>query len=156
MATLFLAAAGYAAYKQHQEKDTTREFKDYELDPDVLHLLKKSKNIESVRFLPSELTTGLKHISLTTITFYEGNYLNIKTKLERRINEVLKVNPWLGGRLAVKPGENDLKLWYDCIDIPPNIFKCHEPGLIPLKRSTKYGQYRNYLLDYSIIVPCVE
>jgi hypothetical protein len=166
MAFMLLAGAGYAIYKQQQEKEPTKEFKDYELDPAVLRFFNdeiddettKSTKINFIEFLPSELTMGQYSNSLTTITFYEGDYLKIKSELEYRINEVLKVNPWLGGRLVVKPGEEDLKLWYDpeCNDVPSNIYTCHEPGVIPLKRSTKYGQYKDYLPDYSVCVPPLQ
>ncbi|MGK3740128.1 MAG: hypothetical protein ACI90V_006976 [Bacillariaceae sp.] len=172
MALMLLAGAGYAIYRQQQEKEPTKEFKDYELDPAVLRFFNDEKDDETttstststsskigfIEFLPSELTMGQYSNSLTTITFYEGDYLKIKSELECRINEVLKVNPWLGGRLVVKPGEEDLKLWYDseCNDVPSNIYTCHEPGVIPLKRSTKYGQYKDYLPDYSVCVPSLQ
>ena len=175
MALILLAGAGYAMYKQKQEQEPVIEFKDYPLDPAVLRFFdtdgenrdddgerndgSKNKNkIEFVDFLPSELSMGQYSNSLTTITFYEGDYRKIQNRLERRVNEVLKMNPWLGGRLAVKPGEEQLRLWYDpnCNDVPSDIYTCHEPGVIPLKRSTKYVQYKDHLADYSVVVPCVN
>ena len=169
MALMLLAGAGYALYKQQQDKEPTKEFKDYELDPAVLRFFNdekdddetttpSTKKIGFIEFLPSELAMGQYSNSLTTITFYEGDYLKIKSELECRLNEVLQVNPWLGGRLVVKPGEEDLKLWYDpeCHDIPSNIYTCHEPGVIPLQRSTKYRQYKDYLPDYSVCVPPLQ
>lgn len=157
MALILLAGAGYAMYKQKQDgNDGVKEFKDYENDPAIISIFNDDNDaIKNVEFLPEELTEGQYSNSLTTITFYKGDYLTIQKKLENRINEVLLKNPWIGGRLFVKPGEDNLKLWFDskCKDVPPNIYTCYEPGEIPLKRATKYAQYNDYIVDFPVLVP---
>eukprot|EP00536_Pseudo-nitzschia_multiseries_P014169 jgi/Psemu1/245928/estExt_Genewise1.C_6650012 len=167
MITLPLAVVLYMRYKQKHDRV---EFKDYPLDDDVLRFFetrdeksgiqvpKNDKKISFANFLPAEIQTSHYSSSLTTITFYEGDYRKIENKLKRRVNDVLATNPWLGGRMVVKPGDDKLRLWFDSngVDIPPDIYTCYEPGVIPLKHSAKYEHYEDILADHDVVVPCIE
>lgn len=88
MVFFILAGAGYAYYK-HRERSAP---KLYPLDPDV-DLEGKS----AIDFLPLELRSPLISNSVTTITFYKGDYRVVKDRLEQRVHEILQANPWLGG-----------------------------------------------------------
>ncbi|VEU41511.1 unnamed protein product [Pseudo-nitzschia multistriata] len=153
-------------YKQKRDEV---EFKDFPVDLDVRSFFDTQDGTQDgtkdraktktkrafVNFLPAEIKMCRYANSLTTITFYEGDYRKIRKDLERRVNNVLEANPWLGGRLAVKPGDDQLRLWYDPtgVDLPPDIYTCYEPGIIPLKRTTQYAQYKDCLADHDVVVP---
>lgn len=58
-------------------------------------------------------------------------------------------------RLAQKPGDLNIKLWYDPErkDTAPSIFSVVEPGEIPLKRDTHFVQYKDICADFAVKVP---
>jgi hypothetical protein len=58
-------------------------------------------------------------------------------------------------RLAQKPGDSTVKLWYDPTgqDVAPTIFTVFEPGEIPLKRDTQFVQYKDICSDFAVKVP---
>jgi len=186
MALLLLAGAGYAAYKQQQQKEASaaggilQQAGSSQIDPNID--LSGMGITSSVEFLPHEMVGGIFSTSTTTITFYKGDYLDVKHFLEDRVHQILKVNPWLGGWLSPPPKKKDegdddegdgdggednekhasdgsaFQLWYDPNGekYPPGIFTCMEPGEIPLKRSTKYGQYNDICADFRVKVPMTE
>ena len=83
---VLLAGAGYAYYQQQTKGD------EYPLDPSV-----NLENKQAIDFLPLELRSGLFSNATTTITFYKGDYREIRERLEGRVQEILQANPWLGG-----------------------------------------------------------
>lgn len=150
MALMLLAGAGYAMYlkqQQQAQQDATP------LDP-AIDLSPEAGKI-GVDFLPFELNSSVLTTSLTTITFFQGDYRTIQDALARRVEAILQANPFLGGWLAHKPGDEQFKLWYDPkgTSRAPNIYTCLEPGEVPLKRSTPYSQYNDLAGDFSVKVP---
>jgi hypothetical protein len=171
MALILLAGAGYAYYQTQQEEAANTK---YTLDEDV-HLEGKS----TIQFLPLELEAGILQASLTTVTFFDGNYQEAAPKLQRRVDRVLKKNPWLGGWIypggpAIGTGAGtgegvtknptpttpstaapkELLLWYDPSGASktPNAFACFEPGDIPWTTRTPYSQYHDLCTDWKIKV----
>jgi hypothetical protein len=87
MAFILLAGAGYAYYKSQQDAAAAKE---YPLEVDL-------EGKTAIEFLPLELQSPLISKSVTTITFYKGDYRKIKDQLEQRVQDILQANPWLGG-----------------------------------------------------------
>ncbi|KAG7343352.1 hypothetical protein IV203_021297 [Nitzschia inconspicua] len=146
MALILLAGAGYAYYKSQGNVSP----EEYPLDSAIC-----LEGKVAVDFLPLELRSPLLSNAVTTITFYKGDYRAIKEPLEQRVQEILSANPWLSGWLAKKPGDNQIKLWYDPEgkDMAPSIFTVFEPGDMPLKRDTQFVQYHDICSDYAVKVP---
>jgi hypothetical protein len=67
----------------------------------------------AVRFLPIETSLGILQAPMSTITFFDGNYKLVASCLQKKVDEILHVNPWLGGWLARIKGGKELKLFYD-------------------------------------------
>jgi hypothetical protein len=85
MALLILAGgAGYAYYKARTG--------GYPLDPSI-----NLDHKESIEFLPHELKSGVMSNAISTVTFYKGDYRKVSERLEKRVEEIVKANPFLGG-----------------------------------------------------------
>jgi hypothetical protein len=90
MALMLLAGAGYAWYQASQQQQAQEK---YPLDPNLNNLEGKI----AVEFLPLEYKIGLLSNSLTTVTFYQGDYRTIVDGLRERVEDIIAANPWLGG-----------------------------------------------------------
>ena len=105
--------------------------------------------------------------AISTVTFYEGPHADAAAYLRRRVVEVLRLNPWLGGRLARRRGRVVLVYSADAGDgegdgegegegegegdgegtdgVAPvaagaaAVFRHCAPGEVPLSRATPYG-----------------
>ena len=91
MALIILAAgAGYAYYNKTRVSA-------YPLDP-AINLDGK----ESIEFVPFELQYGVVSNAISTVTFYKGDYRTISERLEGRVQDIVKANPFLGGWYVTK------------------------------------------------------
>jgi hypothetical protein len=88
-----------------------------------------------------------------TISFFEGNYKEIAETLHQRIQDILFINPWLGGWICKE--KKELKLFYDDTSVKraPGTFTLYEPGQISLSKDTPYIEYEEILCSMSIKVP---
>lgn len=142
MALLMLAGAGYAYYKNVKEAELK-----FCLEIDLA-------GKTAISLLPLELTSGLLKTSLSTITFLNNDYVSISKLLEERAEAIFQANPWIGGWIAKKTPEDELKLWYDPTgqERTPDAFFCFEPGVVPLSTHTKYDQYNDICQDFDVKV----
>jgi hypothetical protein len=90
MAFILLAGAGYAYYKNQQQG--TASANPYPLDPDI-----DLDGKTCIDFLPMELRSALLSNSVTTITFYKGDYRKVRGQVEHQVQGILTANPWLAG-----------------------------------------------------------
>jgi hypothetical protein len=111
MVFFLLAGAGYAYYKYQQDAAAI----PYPLDPDI-----DLDGKMCIDFLPVELRSALISNAVTTITFYKGDYRNMRGQLEHQVKEILATNPWLAGWCVMR--ERLLVLFAKNL---PNIFNIY-------------------------------
>jgi hypothetical protein len=130
MALLLLGAAAYGAYVASQRGHEEEE----------LEISLEGKT--SIRLLPLEQTLGLFDTPMTTLTYFDGNYLVAAKHLMERIPQIIEANPWLGGWGARAKGDTEVKLWYDETgkEVASGIFYCFEPGEVPFTTDVPYDQ----------------
>ena len=90
--------------------------------------------------------------SISTITWYTGDIDNVKDDLRNRVADILRANPWVGGRLAKRRNvkgaltpslvycSNEEIIVSERLDV---IYQCcnnDDRHVIPLTRDTPYGQ----------------
>ena len=143
MPIIIAAGAAYATY-------VSMKSSDMEMGEEV-NLDEKT----GINLLPFEHKLGLLEAPISTIAFFDGDYNLVAETLQLRVKDILKANPWLGGWLAKKKGEKEMKLWYDESgnEMAPGAFQVFEPGEIPLSRDTSYIEYADILKDTGVKVP---
>jgi hypothetical protein len=136
MPFLLVIGAAYACYsKNGDEKAKT----GIQIDPKIKL---RGKSVLDLHSFEKEMS--MMELPISVLSFFEGNYREAAQLLERRVEEVLRLNPWLGGILLPMP---DVKIVYDRTgkDRPPGIFTVYEPGSIALTKDTPYGSYFHVL-----------
>lgn len=143
MALILVGTAAYAAYCAMSESDTP-------IDPEIPPL----DQLKSVSFLPLELALGLMEAPIHTISFFQGNYKEIVETLEHRINDILFVNPWLGGWICNDAAKKEIKLYYDETSVKkaPGTFQVLQEGEIALSKDTPLVEYEEVFKDADIKV----
>ena len=58
--------------------------------------------------LKRELSIYFNHPAICTVTFFEGSISVAETHFQSRFSQVLKANPWLGGKLVISGNEQKL------------------------------------------------
>jgi hypothetical protein len=108
-----------AAYTYYKNSDTVKNIR--KIDPKI-----KLKGKAAISFHPIERDITILELPITTITSFHGNYLHIVETVQKRIDDIVTVNPWILGWLLPMP---DIKILYDPIgqDRPPNYFTVYEP-----------------------------
>jgi len=143
MPFLIVIGAAYAAYQANA--NSQKDDEKIKIDPSI-----NVRGKEVVQLHELEREMSILELPIGSISFFEGDYKAAAAHLERRVEEILKANPWLGGRLLPMP---DLQVVYDPKgeDRPPGIFQAFEPGIIPLKHSTPYEMHSEML--HGAVVP---
>ena len=144
MALILVGTAAYAAYLAMSENET-------KLDPEIPPL----DELKSLSFLPLELALGLMEAPIHIISSFEGNYNQVAPNVEQRVNDILFVNPWLGGWLCNDAAKKELKLYYDesSIQKAPGAFQLFGPGAINLSSDNHYVEYEEILKGTRVKVP---
>lgn len=98
-------------------------------------------NIDSqkvVEFLPHERNFTFYETPISTVTFFDGDSSQIEELLHKRLEAILKLNPWLTGYLVLgngTKGNRDICLWYNNERSTSRTYlKMFEPHDIPLCR----------------------
>lgn len=145
---IFLAGAGYAYYQQQEARFRLDEGIDLE-DP----------SLQSVEFLPAEVSSSMLQSTISTITFYEGgSYETVRSKLEARVDAIRAANPWLGGIVAQRRSDPYPRLFYgtdagsSTIETPSS-FQTFDLGAVPFTSRTPYHQYEDLMREYRLKVP---
>ena len=144
MPFVFIPVAMYVVYKKQQSSELEA------IDP-AINLEGKT----AVRFLPIEHSLGMLETPISTISFFSGNYKEIAPRLKQRVEEILRLNPWLGGWIAKIEGDHQFRLFYDPSGETraPGAFTMFEPGEVPLSgASTPYSQYEVILEEADLKV----
>ncbi|KAL7449087.1 hypothetical protein ACHAWC_002128, partial [Mediolabrus comicus] len=150
-----IAAAAYA--KQNDEGND----KGAEESPQTMDAL-FLQNKASINLLPLEQTLLTMEHPINTVSFYSiPSSCDIDTvlkKLEARVNEILKANPWLGGWYCkgYKNGSFDTtpRIWYDSFgdEKAPNLFQVLSVEDVPLTSKTPFLDYQEMLKNSTALV----
>jgi len=145
MPFVLIPVAMYVVYKRQQSSELVA------MDPEI-----DLEGKTAVRFLPMEVEkAGMLECPINTISFFNGNYKEIAPQLKERVDDILRVNPWLGGWIAKIAGDINFRLFYDASGDTraPGSFTVFEPGEITLcGRKTPYSEYEELLEDAELIV----
>jgi hypothetical protein len=149
MATLALILAGYAAYQKYEQSKQAR----YD---DTIQLEGKA----SIQLLPAEQELAVLQYPICTVSFFEGNADAVASHLESRVNDILRLNPWLSGWL-IRDASDDyrVKIFYDetlsdrCRG--HHFELCKEPVVsLPVSQKKSDVQaFEAFLKEASLIVP---
>lgn len=133
MALLLVFGTAYVAYKSQEGADPN---KCYEVDPGI-----ELEGKTAVELLPLEQTLSLLEAPICTISFFEGQQ-NPSDYLRERVAAIVRLNPWLGGRILPDGKQQSIKLYFDetlssnsdddVLALAPGIFHCFEEGEIVL------------------------
>jgi hypothetical protein len=136
MPFLLVIGAAYACYSKNGDDKAK---KGSQIDPKIQL---RGKSVLDLHSFEKEMS--MMELPISVVSFFEGNYKEAAQLLERRVEEILRLNPWLGGILLPMP---DVKIVYDRTgkDRPPGILTAYEPGSIALKKDTPYGSYFHVL-----------
>lgn len=144
MALILLAGVAYASYKKRQQA------LDLQLEEESSEILDLLEDKTPVRLLPDERSLAVFESPISTVTYYDGDYMIAAKHLCTRINEIVEKNPWIGGWVSRPPrkkGEDvdkEIKLWYDETgqQVAPGTFRVFAPGEVPLMSDTPYEEYQ--------------
>jgi len=145
-----IAAAAYAKNNAGEGGDAG----DSEASPqnmDALFLQNKA----SIDLLPLEQTLLTMEHPINTVSFYSisssCDMEAVVKKLEGRVHEILKANPWLGGWYVkgLKNGsfDNTPRIWYDTFgdEMAPNLFQVLSDEDVPITSTTPFLDYEKIL-----------
>ena len=149
MVFFLLAAASYAAYKKRVDNEEKNRF---ELDASI-NLDRKIP----ISLLQMERELGLFEFPVATVSFFDGDYREAARYLERRLDEILALNPWLAGWLVPDAADGyEIKLFYD----PQGKDRCQgvfevfdDPSVIKLSRATPYQDMAKLFVSTGAMVP---
>jgi len=80
--------------------------------------------------------------AITTITFVKGDPAAAAAYLKQRVADIVRANPWLGGKLTRPKGKKGVYLRWDPSSAP-SLFVEHgidDPSLPPMTRDTPYAK----------------
>jgi hypothetical protein len=99
----------------------------------------KTEDETVVELLAAEKAmSGAKPIPL--LTWFKGDYSQVEDTLRQRAHEILKANPWLGGRLLKRNGETALVYSPSSAADPNRHFQCLTSLKKPISRDTPLDQ----------------
>jgi hypothetical protein len=111
----------------------------------------KDENFEKVELQDSESTSMmLMLLSVSTVTFYDGNLEDVKSYLLEKLTKIVQLNPWLQGRLE-RGNNKKLYLKYSSLSLEtlkPETFQCIEDTL--LNESMNYEALTERLSPYVV------
>jgi hypothetical protein len=133
MPFLLVIGAAYACYANADKQKKVKIDRKINL---------KGKTAVTLHAFEKEMS--ILELPIATLSFFQGDYKTAALNLERRCEEILRVNPWLAGWLLPMP---DVKIIYDKTgqDRPPGYFTVYEPGIIALQHDTPYEFYSEEL-----------
>jgi len=144
-----IAAAGYAAYAAKQQKSAEIRENDPEIDTG-------GDGKAFIDLMPLEQDLLVMEQPISTVTFMNGDYVDVVPYLEHRVEEIIAKNPWLGGWLTWHEGDGRIKICYDetgkhrCA----GHFHAYEPFVVPIIRDkTEYKVYVKLLKSMGALVP---
>lgn len=156
---LIIAAATYAA--KAKSDDVTDE-NDSSNPENITPAFVEGKT--PIELLPLEQKLTIFEHPIATISFYDcasldSNDLTVVIgKLENRVKDIVKANPWLGGWLISGKGigsfDKTHRLWYDPSgeEMAPGIFQEIAFKDVPVGRSTPFVEYETILCKSSALV----
>ena len=155
---LTAAIIAAAAYAKQNDEGNDKGADESPQTMDALFLQNKA----SIDLLPLEQTLLTMEHPINTVSFYSiPSSCDIDTvlkKLEARVNEILKANPWLGGWYVkgYKNGSFDTtpRIWYDSFgdEKAPNLFQVLSAEDIPLTSETPFLDYEEVLKNSTALV----
>ena len=139
---------GYVAYQQHERLKLGKYDETISLEGKTVIPLSKQEQSFAIYEFP-----------MTTITFCDGNYQNIRLYLQQRIADIIAKNPWMGGWL-IRDVHDDLKvkIYYDKDgkDLCQGHFQVldnHDTVVSLSRDKTKYTEYPQILQQVGALLP---
>ena len=154
---LIIAAAAYAA-KANNEGTEDDSISPEDIDASFL------EGKTPIELLPLEQKLTIFENPISTISFYEcsslipADFKSLVGRLENRVKDILRVNPWLGGWLVSGKGvgsfDKTYRVWYDPNgeDSAPTIFQELTYKDVPVGRSTPFFEYETLLIKSTALV----
>ena len=158
IAALIVAAAAYQAQQGGGPKSSDEEAEDPDKTspPDITPGFLDNKT--PLELLPLEQSLTMLEWPISTVSFYRfassgASNANddvvdaIVGRIERRVQAILRANPWLGGWLVRGKGigsfDNTPRIWYDPAGtkMAPTIFQRLSHDDVPLNADTPYAEY---------------
>lgn len=157
---LIVAAAAYQAQQggggpksSNEEAEDPDKTSPPDITPDFL------ENKTCLELLPLEQSLTILEWPISTVSFYRfasssgaaDNVDAIVGKMERRVQKILRANPWLGGWLVRGKGigsfDTTPRIWYDETgnEMAPTIFQRLSHDDAPLCADTPYAEYGTVL-----------
>eukprot|EP00986_Skeletonema_menzelii_P011533 scaffold5956_cov155-Skeletonema_menzelii.AAC.3 len=153
-----IAAAAYAKNNDGEDGSAASDSRANPQNMDALFLQNKA----SIDLLPLEQTLLMMEHPINTISFYSispsCDVEEVVKKLEGRVHEILKANPWLGGWYVkgFKNGsfDNTPRIWYDTFgdEMAPNLFQALSDEDVPINSTTPFLDYENILCNSTALV----
>jgi hypothetical protein len=159
---LIAAAAAYQA----QQGGSPKSPDEYVEDPDKTSLPDITpgflENKTCLELLPLEQSLTMLEWPISTVSFYrftsssaskpnDDDVDAIAGRIERRVQAILRANPWLGGWLVRGKGigsfDNTPRIWYDPAgtERAPTIFQRLSQDDVPFNANTPYAEYGTIL-----------